>query len=41
MKRKGAELIVLETAFREKDQVLNREKLIKEEADYLRGILGT
>lgn len=40
IKKKGAELIVLETAFREKEQVLDRDKIMKEEAEYVKTIFG-
>jgi sugar phosphate isomerase/epimerase len=40
VKRKGAELIVLETAVKTPEQVLNREDIIRSENEFIRGILG-
>jgi sugar phosphate isomerase/epimerase len=40
VKRKGAELIVLETAFKTVDQVLNRDKIIESENAFVREIFG-
>jgi sugar phosphate isomerase/epimerase len=40
VKRKGAELIVMETAFKTKEQVLNRKRIMREELDFVRSILG-
>ncbi len=40
LKEKGAELILLETAFREKEQVLDRENIMKDEAQYVKTIFG-
>jgi sugar phosphate isomerase/epimerase len=40
VKRKGAELIVLETAIKTKEQVINRERIMKEEADFVRSVLN-
>jgi sugar phosphate isomerase/epimerase len=39
VKRKGAELIVMETAIKTKEQVLNREKIMRDEDEFIRGIL--
>ncbi len=40
VKRKGAELIVLETAIKTTDQVLNRDKIIEAENAFIREIFG-
>jgi len=40
VKKKGAELIVMETAVKTPEQVLNREKLIQNENDFVRGVFG-
>ncbi|KXA99615.1 hypothetical protein AKJ42_02860 [candidate division MSBL1 archaeon SCGC-AAA261C02] len=40
VKDKGAELIVVETAFRETEQVKNRDEIIEKETQYLKEILG-
>jgi sugar phosphate isomerase/epimerase len=40
VKRKGAGLIVLETAIKTKEQVLNRERIMREEADFVRSVLN-
>lgn len=40
VKEKNVELIVVETAFRETDQVKNRDKILQQETQYLRDILG-
>jgi len=37
---KGAELIVVETAIRTKEQVVRRKELLKEETEYLQAIFG-
>jgi len=37
---KGAELIVVETAIRTKEQVMRRKELLREETEYLRAIFG-
>lgn len=38
VEEKGAELIVVETAFRDLEQIKNRDKVIREETDYLKEI---
>jgi sugar phosphate isomerase/epimerase len=40
VKRMGAELIVVETAFRTKEQVEHRDEIVREETEYLRSLFG-
>ena len=40
VKAKGAELIVVETAFKLKEQVMRREQIMREETEYLRSMIG-
>lgn len=40
VEEKGAELIVIETAFRTREQVKNRDEILKEETEYLREFFG-
>lgn len=40
VEKKGAELIVVETAFRTREQVKNRDEILKEETEYLREFFG-
>ncbi|MFN4133819.1 MAG: sugar phosphate isomerase/epimerase family protein, partial [Candidatus Hadarchaeales archaeon] len=40
LKRKGAELVVLETAIKTKEQVLASAEILKEETEFIRGIFG-
>jgi len=37
---KGAELVVVETAFKVKEQVMRREQIMREETEYLRSLVG-
>ena len=37
---KGAELVVVETAFKVREQVVRREEILKEETEYLRSLVG-
>jgi len=41
VKRKGVETVVLETALRSIEQLLNREELLKRESEYMRDIFKT
>jgi len=40
VKAKGAELVVVETAFKVKEQVMRREQIMREETEYLRSLVG-